>query len=101
MLYNFCVIMSPQPQMIENQFSGEFSMHSLGNNHADVHLIMLTHEICICLTNSIINWFLRNDFINSTNIKSLYRYIKVDENLVISKATNIKKGKSSNSDMAK
>lgn len=44
--------------MIENQFSREFSMHSLGNNHADVHLIMLNHEICICLTNKVVNCFL-------------------------------------------
>lgn len=61
--------------MIENQFSGEFSMHSLGNNHADVHLIMLNHEICICLTNKVVNCFLRNDSIKFSNIKSIYTYI--------------------------
>lgn len=77
MLYNFCVIISPQPQMIENQFSGEFSMHSLGNNHANVHLIMLNHEICICLTNKAVNCFLRNDSIKFSNIKSICIYIYI------------------------
>lgn len=50
-------------------------MHSLGTNHADVHLILLNHETCIHLTNRFINRFPRDDPILSSHIKTIFTYV--------------------------